>query len=404
MRIAIFSLLIISGTLPSFSQTMDPYLAARACMAQEKYDSALVFLNSAADQDPGDVDVLYHRGLCYFKELNFRKAYEDFLQVEKKKKGMASFYLAKTEVHLKHPEQAVKYLRIPLSSRYKLPEKQILLDEDLASLEKRSDWRALWNEKNWYNQNDRDFQEAVFLSNHGSYLDAINILNYLEKRKFRKTDVHKMKAELFSELGNERASMSEINSAVESDVRNHAALQMRADKFREAEKYEEALNDYNKLLRLDPASFEAYLSRATSKNETGDLEGALEDVDIYLLYFPERDTAWFVKGQIQYRHKKYLDALQSMNKALDMNKGEPAYYHYRGLIYANRSGTLQYAEKDFSMALDLDPLNGETWMQKGKVASRLGKPETACHDYKKAYQYGIHEARDFIDKHCLGNE
>jgi hypothetical protein len=52
------------------------------------------------------------------------------------------------------------------------------------------------------------------------------------------------------------------------------------------------------------------------------------------------------------------------------------------------------------MALDLDPLNGETWFEKGKVAARLGKVSMACHCYQKAFQYGVYEAREYLDTNC----
>ena len=73
---------------------------------------------------------------------------------------MGSFYLAKTEVKLNHPEQALKYLRIHLSSRYKKNEEEILLDEDLSALEGTSGWQQLWNEKKWFSNEDKEFQEA----------------------------------------------------------------------------------------------------------------------------------------------------------------------------------------------------------------------------------------------------
>ncbi len=77
-------------------------------------------------------------GLCHFNMNNFPAAREAFYEAEKRREGMGSLYLAKTEVKLNHPELALKYLRIHLSSRYKIPEKEILLDPDLSQLGRKS--------------------------------------------------------------------------------------------------------------------------------------------------------------------------------------------------------------------------------------------------------------------------
>jgi len=399
--ITILSLSILSGNI--WSQSIDNYLAARACMTQNNYDSATHFLDMAILANQSDADLYMTRGICNFELNNYARAYEDFYQAERRRSGMASFYLAKTEVRLNHPEQAIKYIRIHLDSRYKLPEMELLLDEDINTLETRDDWKTLWNEKEWYNTNDEDFQKALYLEKSGDYLEAINVLNDLEKKGYKKSEVLTLKAEMFGLLGNEKAMASEIDKAVTSDVRNHKALYLRAKINLDNKNYEEALSDCNKLIRVDPANFDAYLIRAFARSGTGDLKGAVEDIDNYLVYFPKNDSAYFLKGKIQYTHRKYLNALQSLNKALEMNTGNALYFHYRGLVYAS-TGTLQYAEKDFSMALDLDPYNAETWFEKGKVSARLGKLDDACHDYKKAYQYGLYDARDYIDKNCPGNE
>ena len=46
---------------------VDPYLAGRACMIQKKYDSALVYLNGALEEEPGNTDILMNLGLCHFR-------------------------------------------------------------------------------------------------------------------------------------------------------------------------------------------------------------------------------------------------------------------------------------------------------------------------------------------------
>ncbi len=378
---------------------INPYLAGRARLLQGSYDSACIYFEAALEKTPGDAEILYQLGLAQFLLKNYPAARDAFYNVEVRKKGMGSFYLAKTEMKLSHPEQALKYLKVHLDSKYRKDEAEILLDEDLALLEGEPGWQPLWEEKKWYSSADETLQEALFLKNNGQQLEAINLLNKLEKQGYERSRVQLEKASIYAELGNRRASQSALTDATRSDVRNLDAFQELARYQLEDGDYKGAISGLNRVIRQDPARFDAYFQRAEARSASGDFQGALEDMGIYLSYFPGDDKAMYQKGLIQYEHGRYLDAIQAFNRALDLNSGEPAYYYARGRTYA-ATGTTRYAEKDFSMALDLDPLNGKIWFEKAKVSDRLGNRSDACHCYEKAFQYGIYEAREYLEQHC----
>ncbi len=377
----------------------DPYLAGRAMMINGAYDSAVTQLNRALELKQGNTEILYQLGICHFEVNNNPTAREAFYETERRQKGKGSLYLARTEVRLNHPELALKYLRIHLSSRYKVPEKEILLDEELSRLEGESAWQQLWNEKRWYSQGDMKFQEAQFMKVHGEALEAINLLNKLEKQGYQRSMVQTEKAEVYALLGNTKAAQSELRSAVKSDVRNLDALYLLASYQVEEGDTDEALSGLDRVIRQEPDRFEAYLLRARARSEHEDLSGALKDMELYLTYFPDQPGAWYQKGLIQHAHGKYLNAIQSFNLALEMEQGNAEYYFARGRTYVS-TGTTRYAEKDMSMALDLDPYNGNIWFEKGKLSDQLGDRSGACYCYRKAYQYGIFEAGEIIEKQC----
>lgn len=381
------------------SGQIDPYLAGRAMMIQEHYDSAVWQLEQALLERPGDAELLFQLGIAQFNRMNYPAARDAFYEVERRRKGMGSFYLAKSEVKLNHPELALKYLRDHLSSPYKKAEHLILLDEDLSSLERHPGWQALWNEKKWFSDADKQFQEALYLKDHGDHLEAINLLNKLEKQGYERSRVQLEKASIYKQLGNDKASLSELRSAVKSDVRNLEAVQLLAASQVMTGDAEEAEIALSRVIRLDPARFDAYILRAQARGRMSNLPGAMEDLELYLTYFPRDDEAIYKKGLIQQENGKYLDAIQSFNHALELDRGKAEYYFARGRTYAF-TGTTRYADKDMSMALDLDPLNGEIWFEKGKLSDKLGDRPGACHCYQKAFQYGIFEAGEFLDRNC----
>lgn len=391
-----FMLLIIP--VLGFGQT-DPYLSGRACMIHGSLDEAAVFLEEALLENPGDVDLYYHLGVVRFGLHQYPAARDAFYETEKRRKGMGSFYLAKSEVKLNHQQQALKYLRIHLSSRYKKSESEIVLDEDFSTLEGLPGWQQLWNEKRWYNNPDKEYQQAIYLKKQGDFLEAINMLNKLEKQGYKRSMVQTEKAIIYQELGNIKAASSSLKSAVKSDTRNLDAFQQLALIQTAEGDAEDAVAGLDRVIRQDPARFEAYIQRAEARSMIGDLTGAMLDMDQYLTYFPADDSAIYRKGVIQFTHGKYLDAIQSFNHSLALNSGRAEYFFARGKTYA-ATGTTRYAERDMSMALDLDPLNGEIWLEKGKLAEQLGKRIDACHCYRKAYQYGVFEAGELVSTKC----
>ncbi len=398
MKNWIISAVLLVLVIPGRAE-VDPYLAGRAFMVQARYDSALIHLNKANEMDPGQTNILMNIGLCYFKTNKFPAAREAFYEAEKRREGLGSLYLAKTEVRLNHPELALKYLRVHLSSRYKVPEKEILLDPELTQLEGSPGWQSLWNEKRWYNPAEEEFQEAQFLKENGDALEAINILNKLENQRFKRTLVYSEKAEVYAMLGNKKATRSSLRSAVQSDTRNLDALMKLSSLQLKNGDLEEALGGFNRLIRQEPDRFEAYLLRANARSRSGNLGEALEDINLYLTYFPKQHSAIYQRGVLLYEHGKYLDAIQSFNRALEMESGIADYYFARGRTYAS-TGTTRYAEKDMSMALDLDPYNGEIWFERGKLAEKMSNGTAACSYFKKAYQYGVYEAGVLIDQSC----
>lgn len=390
--------LLLIIPLTAYGQN-DPYLSGRASMINGQAESAAAFLEEALLKNPGEAELYYHLGLIRFELHEYPAARDAFYECEKRRKGMGSFYLAKIETKLNHEQQALKYLRIHLSSRYKLSEADILLDEDLSSLQRLPGWQQLWDEKTWYNSRDVEYQQAIYLKKQGDLLGAINVLNQLEKQGYKRSSIQTEKAIIYQELGNLKAASSSLKSAVKSDARNLDALQELARLQAGDGDAEEAVAGLDRVIRQDPARFEAYIQRAEARSLIDDFSGALQDMDLYLSYFPEDDSAIYIKGMIQFSHGKYLDAIQSFNTSLAINSGKPEYYYARGRTYA-ATGTTRYAEKDMSMALDLDPLSGEVWFEKGKLAEQMGNRTLACHCYQKAFQYGIFEAGELLNSRC----
>jgi len=400
MKRFILIILVLSIFQQSYCQKKSyDYLKARSHMELKNYDSSLYYFNKLIGEEPKNYTAIYQRGMVHYYLNMFPSADKDFRLVNQRYKERASLMLAKTELRLNHPEIAIKYLREHLGSSYRIPEKDLLLDPEFSSLEGTSLWNELWREKEWYLPVEVEIQEARYLMNSGEYLDALNVLQKLEKQGLKRSQLHQCKAEIYLLTGNVKAAESELTKSVKTSYKNLEALKMRASLYYESGEYEDALADCKNILRQDPASFEYLILSAKAKSKLMDYEGALKNITLYKTLFPDDDRGFYEEGNIHFAQGKFLNAIPCFNRALDLNKGEAKYYYARGLSYAS-TNTHNYAERDFSMSLDLDPLSADTWYAKGLTEIELGDMEAACFAFRKATQYGIVKARNQVEELC----
>jgi len=374
------------------------YMLGRAHMEKQQYDSALFFLNKALVAKPGNADYLFHRGMAYFEQRNYELALTDFLHLRQRQSGRAGFMLAKIESRMKHPELAVKYLKENLGSRYKVEEKVLLLDSDIEAISTSAAWKALWEEKDWYSDYDRELQEASYHMNFEEYPEALNLLERLDKKAYKRSIVKSHKAKIYHSNGNLKQALKEAEVAAK-DYRNYEAQMFYIDLLQEEEEYEEAFDRCEKLLRQKPDAFPYYLVAAELAGKQGRYTEGQDYANTYIELFPGKFEGYLSLADLHYAQKKYLNSLKAINKALELEQGEDELFLLRGKCFA---ATRMHANaaKDFSMALDLNPQNGECWFEKGLANIEMNDYPGACHDFKKALQYGHHEAREYIDKYC----
>jgi tetratricopeptide (TPR) repeat protein len=375
------------------------FLKARSLMVTNNYDSAVSYLNRALEDHPGNVNFVYNRGVCNFQLKRYDKAIADFLFVNKRRTGMASLMLAKTEARLKREELAVKYLREHLNSQYRIPEKDILLDSDFARIESGAAWKALWREKEWYSPADRDLQEILYMKSKGEYLEVINRFNELAQKSYKRSLVYQHLAETYLALGNKKAAVDALERSISADTRNMESLKLRIDLYLTSGDIEKAKKDCERLLRQAPDEFEYLLVSAKINSLLGEYDKSIQSANYYLHFFPDSAKAHNELGLIHYNNGKHLNAIKSFNTALDMDNSNAAYFFNRGRAYA-ATKTHVYASRDFSMALDLDPGDSETWFFKGLTELELGNVGPACFCFKKAAQRGKFEAREYVQKIC----
>jgi tetratricopeptide (TPR) repeat protein len=118
--------------------------------------------------------------------------------------------------------------------------------------------------------------------------------------------------------------------------------------------------------------------------EAGDTPAAKDALERALAADPAMAEAWALRGLLAYTEGAKPQAIEAFTRALEL-KPDPAVYFNRGAVYQEQ-GQWDPAIADFTAALDLNPQDPDTWLQRAACRARLGQAEAAEEDLRHAAQ------------------
>lgn len=157
-------------------------------------------------------------------------------------------------------------------------------------------------------------------------------------------------------------------------------------------KWKNAIESYTTTINFfkdDTASLkQLYYWRGRNYYETNDYVKAIADYDQTLKIDPSYAAAYWEKGLIARKQKKFREAVTLYSKALDLHSSKAAstsdLYYSRGLSYLALKDTVN-AQKDFESAADLDEFNVEAIIELGNLAFARKEYSSA----RLYYEYNI---------------
>ncbi len=391
--------LLFPASLMAQKMPEDNYLRGYAFYLQEKYDSAITCFDKSLKISGQNTDAFYYRGLSYLKTGNDQKAIQDFTEVDKSDQGRGAIWIARIYARENNVDEMLKYLDLHLRSNNRLPESVILLDNDFSAYENNRKWTDFWKSANYYTGFDHALAQANYLIKTGDYAEAADVISEGLKSNYRKAPLYAKRAEVYLNTGNDKQALADLNAALTTDHRNADLYARRADVNYRLGKFTDALDDYASALKYDPDNIKLYPRRALANSKNGLYDQAVSDMNFYLTYFSDDDTSWYHFGMIHRENHKLFDALHCFNKALSLSQADPKYFVARGETYMD-TRTYKYAHNDFTMALDLDPHDAKAYFDLGTAAVKLGNRDEACYGFRKAYENGYQQAREFMDQYC----
>ncbi|UOQ77168.1 tetratricopeptide repeat protein [Hymenobacter sp. 5516J-16] len=169
----------------------------------------------------------------------------------------------------------------------------------------------------------------------------------------------------------------ELDGAIARQPQN-ASLYARRAAFRlDAGLTEAALRDINQALDLDDAPGEFYFTKARALRAQGQIKSALAaTTEAARRGFASPDLNLLV-GEMHLASRRYQDALDQLDRALQQEPDHAAALFYKGVAYVGLQDTLQALEH-FRASLTRDPRQPETLHQLAFLSNAFRQPEQAA--------------------------
>jgi tetratricopeptide (TPR) repeat protein len=153
---------------------------------------------------------------------------------------------------------------------------------------------------------------------------------------------------------------------------------------------EEAINQYNLSLRITPLVMDhvlAYNNRGIAYSRLGMYQNALEDLNKAIEMKSDYADAYGNRGVIYSNLGQNQRAFEDFNKAIQLQPDFADLYNNRGVAYT-KLGLYQSAVEDFSKAIDLNPYYADAYYKRGVVYLAQRNTALGCRDALKACDLG----------------
>lgn len=399
MRSIMFFILLSLASAGLQGQTKSDFLMkGRALVDRGKSEEAISMLSAALENYP-EKDVFLNRAEAFVASGDYSQAINDFNSANRISPGSGEYGLARIYALKGDAATAVYHLELCLGSGYRRTEKEIMLDPSFSLVENRPEWRQLWR-KDIYSTLEKGIAEIGYSLSTGNISDAKTMFTNLSG-SYPGNDALAYSGALisFSEKKYPE-SLKTLEGLLADEPGNEKYLRLLALTQEASGNPAGASSTYTKLIAAGTSDPELLLMRAECFRKTGETDRALGDVEKFLDLYPGDKKALSRAGKLSAASGDNLKALTYFSENLRLHPNDSECYIDRANSYFV-SKSWDFAMKDYSMALDLQPGNPDAWLNMGIVRLNMGKKDDACFDFRKAFGQGNRKATEYLSKYCI---
>jgi putative PEP-CTERM system TPR-repeat lipoprotein len=273
------------------SSTQDYLDRATEYMAAEEYESAIIELKNALQQDAQSAEARYRLGSAYLRQGDILSAEKELQRAQR----------------LGWPANDVS----PLLAEILLAQEkfQEVADISSAGLPVEGQARVL-------------AAQAQAAAAQGKNEQANKLINRALLTDPSSSAALLARAGLLANQGELEAANEALEAVLTINARHAAAWSLRGDVLTNMRDPAAALSAYEKALEIRPDSYSTLYKRAILYLQSGDFEAAQADADTMLAAAPQHPGANYVQGLLYYEAGEYTEAITALSMA------EPQYTKY----------------------------------------------------------------------------
>ena len=377
---------------------VDYLMKGKALVEQGKSDDAIIILTKALESFR-ESQIYLGRAEAFIEKGDYSRAINDFNSANDVAPSSGEYGLARIYGLKGDAATSVYHLESCLRSSYRKSEKDILLDPAFSLIENKPEWRQFWK-KEWYSTVEKGISEIEYNISTGNINEAKSILSVLSGN-YPENNNNSYAGALISFAEKKYPeTISALTSLLAKEPENEKAIRLLAKAQEATGNNAGASSTYTRLLDLGIPDAEILMLRAECYRKTGVLNKAKEDVVKYIDLYPGNKKALSFAGKIESASGDNIKALTYFSENLKLHPNDAECYLDRANAYFI-SKSWDWAAKDYSMSLDLQPQNSDAWLNKGISLVNSGKREDACFDFRKSFNLGNRKATEYLSRYCI---
>ena len=274
---------------------------------------------------------------------------------------------------------------------------QIIINQEFNNINNTQLWKDFWN-TNPYPKNYSDYENIDYLIHSTKYDEALQTLNLISDNQYSYLKNYYL-ALIDYKSSDYKEAYNYINLSVQKNQNFLSAQKLKFQIEKELKKYETAKKTAIFLLKKDSFCAENYYEKAEIQYLLKNYDESYESINYFLNFFQSDKKALLLKSKVEIALGNKTDALITLNTILlDKSLNYESHLLRANILY--EYGMWDIAKNDFSMALDVEPKNGETYYKYGMCWLNLNMTEKACYNLKKAVQLRFKKAQNPYFKNC----
>ena len=373
-----------------------PALYSFSALEQGNYQNALDSLNKLLEENPkAEYYLAKAEALC--KTGNLSEACINADLADKIKLNISSELRFRMFLEKEDFQSAEEALNQNLNSTYKISMYNLLNNVDYNKI-KGSDFLDNIIQSNAYSKTEKQLYQVERLMHAEEFDQAYFLVNEIIVRNNKIADVYYLLSKINQNSGNEKQSLEAINTAIEIRKSKPDYYKQRIELLKKQGKYTLALLDVEKLIKLEPYFVDNFILKADLLFLNGKYDEANRLIEIIEGISETNADMLLLQSKTNFKNGNYLAALQNINQSMQIKQTKEQ-YELRADIYV-ATNTYDFAIRDYSMVLDIDPFNGDVYAKKGLARYNSGDKKGACSDWEKGQRYGDYNCAKYISKYC----